>query len=54
MDNLNTLAKDYQIKETKHKLFGNWIKSTELKSVKGEQSRQKERISQERLRSEDN
>lgn len=33
MDNLSTLARDYQLKEPK-KLFGNWVKSSELRSVK--------------------
>lgn len=47
MDNLSALAKDYQPKQ---RLLGNWVKSP----AKGEQPRRRERVSQERLRSEDN
>jgi hypothetical protein len=51
MDNLNSIMKDYQIKEIKPKLYGNWMKSSELRSPKRDQSKIRERNSQEKMRS---
>jgi hypothetical protein len=46
MDNVTSLLKDYQIKDSKTKLYGNWIKNGEsCKQAKGERIKLRDRFS---------
>lgn len=52
MDNVSTLLKDYQIKESKPKLYGNWMKNGETcKQTKGERIKLRDKFSPEKFKS---